>query len=276
MPGANARALDKARVLDCDTVIFDLEDAVAPEAKAGARERVAQAVAGGGYGHRELIVRANALDTAWGARDVEAIAPLPVAGLLFPKVETVDQVNAIVAIVDASGGTDVPVWLMIETPRAILDLEALADASPRIEALVLGTSDLVMELRGRHTASRASLAYALQRAVLVARTFGVEIFDGVHLDFRNLDTFRDACEQARAIGFDGKTLIHPDQIAIANEVFGHDADAVAHARKVLEVWQAALAAGKGVAVLDGRLIENLHAAEAQRVIAFADALATRG
>jgi len=275
MPGANNRAMEKAKSLDCDSIIFDLEDAVAADAKALAREGVAEVVKAGGYGHRELIVRVNGLDTPWGRDDIERVARLPLAGLLFPKVESAAQVLEIEAAVSEAGGSALPLWLMIETPLAILDVREVATASSRIACLVMGTSDLVKELRATHIESRQNLAYALQHCVLVARAAGLDILDGVHLDFRNLDSFRGACEQGRSMGFDGKTLIHPTQVDIANACFGFSAEAVAEARAVLEVWQAAQAAGKGVAELDGRLIENLHAAEAERVIAFADALAAR-
>jgi len=274
MPGANARAIEKAKGLDCDTVIFDLEDAVAPDAKATARQQVLDAVNGGGYGYRELVVRANGLDTPWGADDVSAFAKLPLAGLLFPKIESVVQVNEIVARIDDAGGGSTPVWLMVETPTGVLDLAQFAN-NPRVEALVMGTSDLVKELRATHEISRHNISYALQHCVLVARRFNKDILDGVHLDFQNEASFREVCSAGRAMGFDGKTLIHPSQIAIANEVFGYGEDDVENATRLLEVWQAALDEGKGVAVLDGKLVENLHAAEAERVVAFAEALATR-
>ncbi len=275
MPGANARALEKARSLQCDTIIFDLEDAVAVDAKEQARQQVADAIAQGGYGYRELVVRVNGLDTQWGAADVAAVARLGIDAVLFPKVESADQVTEILGVLDAAGGSQLPLWLMIETPTGVLDVRVLAMGSTRVRCLVMGTSDLVKELRARHTESRGNLAYALQHCVLAARSAGIDILDGVHLDFRNLESFRRACEQGRDVGFDGKTLIHPGQIDIANEVFGYDADAIDHAQAVLDVWRAAQAQGKGVAVLDGQLIENLHAAEAERVLAFSAALTDR-
>jgi len=275
MPGANARALEKARSLQCDTIIFDLEDAVAVDAKEQARQQVADAIAQGGYGYRELVVRVNGLDTQWGAADVAMVAPLGIDAVLFPKVESTDQVTEILGVLDAAGGSHLPLWLMIETPTGVLDVRALAASSTRVRCLVMGTSDLVKELRARHTESRVNLAYALQHCVLAARSAGIDILDGVHLDFRNLESFQSACEQGRDIGFDGKTLIHPAQIDISNEVFGYGADAIDHARAVIDVWRAAQAQGKGVAVLDGQLIENLHAAEAERVLAFTAALADR-
>ncbi|MDZ7669953.1 MAG: CoA ester lyase [Gammaproteobacteria bacterium] len=211
MPGANQRALEKARELPCDGVIFDLEDAVAADAKADARANVAAALEQGGYGYREVVVRVNALDTPWGREDVAAVAALPADALLFPKVQSTRQIDEIVAALDAAGGQDKPVWIMVETPRAVLDVAALASHSERVAVLVMGTSDLVKELRARHTPTRHNLAYALQHCVLAARDSGRDLLDGVHLEFRDLDSFRQACEQARDMGFDGKTLIHPSR-----------------------------------------------------------------
>ncbi len=275
MPGANTRALEKARTLACDGIIFDLEDAVAPAGKTQARENVRQAVEAGGYGHRELVVRVNGLDSPWGGEDVAEIAPLSIDALLFPKIESLSQIETILHAVDVAGGSHLPLWLMVETPRGILDIQTVAGGSERIQTLVMGTSDLVKELRARHTESRNNLAYALQHCVLAARSAGLDILDGVHLDFRNLESFETVCEQGRAMGFDGKTLIHPTQIEIANRVFGVASEDVAHAREVLNVWRVAQAEGKGIVELDGQLIENLHAADAERILAFAEALADR-
>lgn len=274
MPGANTRAMEKAKDIDCDTIIFDLEDAVSPDAKAQARQQVLASLSGAGYGYRELVVRANGLDTPWGAEDVMAFAGQDIAAMLFPKIEDSAQVAEIVAAVDAAGGERLPIWLMVETPRGVLQLRDFAD-HPRVEALVMGTSDLVKELRAQHTDERHNLDYALQHCVLVARLLGKEIFDGVHLDFRNEESLRRVSIGGRAMGFDGKTLIHPGQVAVANEVFGYSKEAVEEAYRTLEVWHAALQEGKGVAVLDGKLVENLHAAEAERVVAFAEALRQR-
>jgi len=275
MPGANARAMAKARELPCDGVILDLEDAVAVDAKAEARSQVAATVQAGGFGYRELVVRVNALETPWGNDDLAALSGLPVDGLLFPKVETTHQVDQIVTATEAVGLGSVPLWFMIETPKGVLDVRAIAERTRRLAVLVMGTSDLVKDMRAAHIPDRANLSFALQRCLLVARAIGVEILDGVHLDFRNEETLRAVCEQGRAMGFDGKTLIHPGQIDVANMVFGFDDAAVAHSARVLETWAAAEAAGKGVAELDGKLIENLHAAEAERILAFARALAAR-
>jgi citrate lyase subunit beta/citryl-CoA lyase len=186
MPGANSRALKKAQTLDCDTIIFDLEDAVAPAAKAEARSQVLDALALHDYGHRELVVRCNGLDTPWGLDDLQAFANAPIAALLFPKIETTAQIDAIAAALVALDSA-LALWIMIETPTAVLDLRDLAE-DERVACLVMGTSDLVKELRASHTPKRENLGYALQRCVMVARHAGKEIFDGVHLDFRNLES----------------------------------------------------------------------------------------
>lgn len=275
MPGANERAMEKARSLDCDGIIFDLEDAVAADAKGEARRKVAAMVLEGGYGHRELIVRINGLDTPWGPEDLAVAARLPVDALLFPKVGSADQVAGILSAVDAAGGAQLPIWLMVETPEGVFNVREMAAASSRVRCLIMGTSDLVQELRATHTASRSNLSYALQRCVLAAREAGIDVLDGVHLDFRNLESFAAACGQGRSMGFDGKTLIHPSQVEIANNAFGFSEEDVTDARAVLEVWQAAQAAGKGVAEYEGRLIENLHAAAAERLLAFSKSLEDR-
>ena len=269
MPAANTRAMDKARVLDCDAIIFDLEDAVAVSSKVTARSNVVRQISDADYGRRELIVRVNGLDTPWGRDDVQACARLPLHGLLFPKVSSADYVEEIDALLRQLN-PDMQIWIMIETPTALLDMQQFA-GHPRVQVLVMGTSDLVQELRATHTADRHNLGYALQRSVAVARHFGKVILDGVHLDFRNTKTLQRVCEDAKAMGFDGKTLIHPDQIDTANSVFGYSAAEEARARALIAAWQRAQAQGLGVAELDGRLIENLHAAEAQRVIEYAEA-----
>jgi citrate lyase subunit beta/citryl-CoA lyase len=273
MPGANPRAMEKAQSLDCDTIIFDLEDAVAASAKSEARSQVRAALTHNAYGHRELVVRCNGLDTPWGWDDLRCFADASIGALLFPKIESAAQIAEIKDAM-ASHGSSLPLWIMIETPTAVLDLQHFA-ADPQVTALVMGTSDLVKELRAQHTSSRDNLAYALQHCVLVARHLGKEIFDGVHLDFRNLNSLREACEVGRAMGFDGKTLIHPDQVPVANDVFGYSDDEVAKAQALLSAWHNAVRQGKGVAELDGQLIENLHAEEAERVVTFAQALGRR-
>lgn len=274
MPGANERALDKARGLDCDAVIFDLEDAVAPDAKDAARSAVEQAVGEGGYGHRERVLRINGLDTPWWRDDVAAAVRMGVDALLIPKVETQDQLDQVRSVL--LGGPGVPVlWIMVETPLGVLNVRALVEDNADIAVLVMGTSDLTKELRARHTDDRQPMLPALGHCLLVARACERIILDGVHLDFRNQESFHAACVQGRDLGFDGKTLIHPTQVDVCNEVFGPSAAEIEDATQVRIAWENARAEGKGVAVLDGRLIENLHAAEADRVLAFAQALAER-
>ena len=273
MPGANARALEKAEAIDCDTIIFDLEDAVASVAKTQAREQVRAALAQYQYGYRELVVRCNALETEWGMEDLQAFATAPISALLFPKIENSEQILRIKREL-ALRGSSLPLWIMVETPSAVLNLQQFADDAA-VTCLVMGTSDLVKELHAQHLPSRSNLDYVLQHCVLVARHLRKDIFDGVHLDFRNTHSLREACEAGRAMGFDGKTLIHPDQVPIANEVFGYGDNDVDHAKAVLEAWHEASAKGRGVAELNGQLIENLHAEEAQRVVAYAKALAQR-
>ncbi len=273
MPASNARALDKARTLPADALIFDLEDAVAPDAKAGARAMAVAAVRGGGYGSREVIVRVNGLDTVWGRDDLAAVAKSGAAAVLLPKVESAAAVTAALHTLDAHGAPEtMAVWCMLETPRGILGAEAIAAANPRVGALVMGTSDLTAELGARPTRDRLPLATSLGLAVLAGRAHGRVVLDGVHLDLDDDDGFAAACRQARDMGFDGKTLIHPKQIAAANAAFSPSPGEIARARRVIEAHSTAAAAGRGVAVLDGRLIENLHAAEASRLIAVADAI----
>ncbi len=274
MPGANARALDKARSLDADALILDLEDAVAPDAKAQARAQVAAALRAGGYGRRECIVRINALDTPWGLEDAQAIACAGADAVLLPKVQSPGQLAALARALDAAGApAGLPLWAMAETPLGFLRLDAIAGGHPRLAAIVVGTSDLVKDLHARHTPSREETLLARSMAVMAARAHGLAVLDGVHLDLQDDAGLEAACRQGRDQGFDGKTLIHPKQIAAANAAFAPAAEELAAARKRLDAWRVAQAAGLGVAVVDGALVENLHADEAQRVLALAEAIA---
>lgn len=273
MPGANARALDKARTLDADALILDLEDAVAPDAKAQARAQVAAALREGGYGRRECIVRVNALDTPWGLDDVRAIAQAGAHAVLLPKVESPAQLAALAQALDAAGApADLPLWAMAETPLGFLRLDAIAGGHARLAAVVVGTSDLVKDLHARHTPSRDETLLARSLAVMAARAHGLAVLDGVHLDLNDDAGLQDACRQGRDQGFDGKTLIHPRQIAAANAAFAPTPEELDTARRRLDAWTAAQAEGKGVAVVDGALVENLHAQEAERVLALAQAI----
>ncbi|MFY4260583.1 HpcH/HpaI aldolase/citrate lyase family protein [Achromobacter xylosoxidans] len=274
MPGANARALDKARDLDADALILDLEDAVAPDAKALARQQVVAALRAGGYGRRECVVRINALDTPWGLDDARAIARAGADAVLLPKVQSAAELDALARALDAAGApANLPLWAMAETPLGFLRLDAIAGGHPRLAAIVVGTSDLVKDLHARHTPERHETLLARSLAVLAARAHGLAVLDGVHLDLDDDAGLSAACKQGRDQGFDGKTLIHPRQIAAANAAFAPTDAELASARRRLEAWHAARAAGRGVAVVDGALVENLHAREAERLLALAAAIA---
>ncbi|WP_241052664.1 HpcH/HpaI aldolase/citrate lyase family protein [Achromobacter xylosoxidans] len=276
MPGANARALDKARDLDADALILDLEDAVAPDAKALARQQVVAALRAGGYGRRECVVRINALDTPWGLDDARAIARAGADAVLLPKVQSAAELDALARALDAAGApATLPLWAMAETPLGFLRLDAIAGGHPRLAAIVVGTSDLVKDLHARHTPERQETLLARSLAVLAARAHGLAVLDGVHLDLDDDAGLAAACNQGRDQGFDGKTLIHPRQIAAANAAFAPTEAELASARRRLEAWHAARAAGRGVAVVDGALVENLHAREAERLLALAAAIAGR-
>ena len=273
MPGANLRALEKARELPAGGLIFDLEDAVAPDAKPAARDAAAEALAQGGYGKRELVLRVNGLDTEWGNDDLRAAARMPLDAVLLPKVETAERVRETVTALDRAGApADLVIWCMIETPRGVLAAAEIA-AAPRVAALVMGTSDLTKDLGALTLPDRLPLLTSLQLVLLAARAHGLTALDGVHLDLADEAGFAAVCAQGRALGFDGKTLIHPKQIAPANTAFAPSMEEVAQARKIIAAHEEALAAGKGIVVLDGRLVENLHVDAARRMLALADAIA---
>jgi citrate lyase subunit beta/citryl-CoA lyase len=273
MPGSNARALEKARGLAADGLILDLEDAVAPDAKVAARSQVCAALRAGGYGSRELIARVNGLESEWGEADIAAAAQAAPDAILLPKVESADQVRAALALMTRAGAAErCAIWCMIETPKGVLHAEQIAQASPRIACLVMGTSDLTKELRARHTALRLPMLTSLSIALLAARAQGLAILDGVFLDLDDEAGFVGACEQGRELGFDGKTLIHPNQIAPCNRVFAPSLDDVAQAKKIVRAFEAVRQAGKGVVLVDGKLIENLHVDEAKRIVELAAAI----
>lgn len=276
MPGSNARALEKARGLDADVLILDLEDAVAPGQKELARQQVLSAVQEGGYGHRELVVRVNGFDTPWGRADLEAFAHQPISALCLPKVDSAAEVYAVVQVLQqAEASPELKLWTMAETPRGILNIDDVAGADPRMDAIVLGTSDLAKDLRVPHTADRLGLLASLSASVLAARAHGIDVFDGVHLDLEDDEGLARACQQGVELGFDGKTLIHPRQIAATNEAFSPSAEAVSRAERIREAWKQAEAEGKGVVLVDGKLVESLHVEEAMRVLAIHEALSAR-
>lgn len=267
IPASKARALEKARDLPADAIIFDLEDAVAPEEKAGARGMLAAELAAGGYGRRLRIVRINALSTEWGPADAEAVAAMDCDAVLLPKVDGPRDVDALRAVTGS-----LPIWAMMETPRGVLNALAIADAAG-MEGFVLGTNDLAKELGCGTGGDRAQMMAALQTCLLAARAAGIACIDGVYNAFRDEDGLRAECEQGRDLGMDGKTLIHPLQLATANEVFAPSADAITLAKRQIAAFDEALARGEAVAVVDGKIVENLHVATARATIAKAEAIA---
>jgi len=274
MPGANARALEKSRTLPADGLIFDLEDAVAPEAKEIARRQVIDAVKTGGYGSREIFVRTNGLSTPWGYDDLVAVAKAGADAVLLPKVESAEMVRQAESVLESHGAPDdLAIWCMMETPRGTLHAEEIADASKRLGGLVMGTSDLAKDLQAQHTAMRLPLITSLGLCMLAARAARIAILDGVYLDLNDHEGFVDSCRQGAELGFDGKTLIHPNQIEPCNKAFSPSADEVAQARKMIAAFDLPENKGKGVVSIDGRMVERLHAEMARRTVAIAEAIA---
>lgn len=273
MPGANERALEKAKTLDADALILDLEDAVAPDAKAEARERVCAAAASGEYGRREITIRANGLDTAWHADDVRAIAAAGPDGIVIPKVNSAADVHAVEAALEQAGAPDhTRIWAMVETPIAMLHAEEIARASERLTVFVMGTNDLAKELHAAHVPGRQPLLTGLGLCLLAARATGMVILDGVYNDLEDAAGFEDECRQGREMGFDGKTLIHPKQLEPCNRIFAPSPQEVERARTIIDAFEDAQREGRGVVTVDGRMIENLHVDEARRVLAQAEAI----
>ncbi len=267
IPGSKERALEKARGLAADAIIFDLEDAVAPDAKVEARTTLRAELDKGGYGQRAKLVRINGFDTEWGVADIEAFRGADIDGLLLPKVNSAYDVQTLANIIP-----DVPIWAMMETASGILNAREIA-AHPRLAGIVMGTNDLVKELGARPGPDRFEIQTALQMSLIAARADGIPIVDGVYNAFKDADGLRRECEQGRDLGFDGKTLIHPAQLDIANEVFAPSEDDIALARRQIEAFEAAQAEGLGIAVVDGKIVENLHIVTATALIAKAEAIA---
>jgi citrate lyase subunit beta/citryl-CoA lyase len=277
MPGSNARAIDKARTLPVDGVIIDLEDAVAPDAKADARAQVARAVSAGGFGHREVIIRLNALDTPWFRDDIDAAVAARPDAILVPKISTPEQIEMIAQrLFDTHTDLRVRLWAMIETPAAIFNIRALAakaaDSESRLTGFVIGTNDLAKETRARIVPGRAPMVPWLASCVLAAHSHGVDVLDGVYNDLSDPDGFAAECAQGRDMGFDGKTLIHPNQIAACNAAFSPSAEEAAQARQIIAAFELPENRHKGVVQLDGRMVERMHADIAQRTVAIAEAI----
>ena len=280
MPGSNARALDKAKTLAVDGVILDLEDAVAPDAKASARDQVVAAVKAGGFGAREVFMRVNGIDTPWFADDIRAAIAAAPDAILIPKVSTPDQPERIGArLLSLHANLHTRIWAMIETPTAIFNVREIAatakDSETRLSGFVMGTNDLAKETRARLLPGRAPMVAWLTTCVLAARENGIDILDGVYNDISNAEGFAQECAQARDFGFDGKTLIHPSQIEPCNAVFSPAPDEVAQARRMIAAFDLAENKDRGVVQLDGRMVERMHAEMARRTVAIAQAIEGR-
>jgi citrate lyase subunit beta/citryl-CoA lyase len=275
MPSSNERALEKAKTIPCDGLILDLEDAVAPDAKPAAREAACAAVRSGEYGRRELTIRINGADTQWHEADMAAACAAGPDAIVVPKVDSADAVRALVAAMGKHGAPDrTTLWAMVETPVAMLDARAISSASDRLTVLVMGTNDLAKELYAEHVPGRQPLLTGLGLALLAARATGKVILDGVYNDVKNAEGFAAECAQGREMGFDGKTLIHPGQVEPANEAFAPSPKAVEDARGILAAWEAGR--GSGVVTYNGRMIENLHVASAERTLAIHEAIEALG
>jgi citrate lyase subunit beta/citryl-CoA lyase len=274
MPGANDKALEKAKTLPTDAIIFDTEDSVAPDMKATAREKVAAAVASGEYGSRELTIRVNGLDTEWCTDDLRSAAKASPSGIVVPKINSAADVARVESIIESAGASDdTTIWAMLETPAAIERAVEIAMSSERLAVLIMGTNDLAKELRAGLVPGRAPLLWGLARCVNAARFAGKVILDGVYNDVKDPEGFAAECEQGAEMGFDGKTLIHPTQVEPCNDAYSPSEDEIEYSRRVIEAFEAGIAEGKGVVTVDGRMIENLHVDNARRALAIAEAIA---
>jgi len=277
MPGANERALEKAKGVDADALILDLEDAVAPDAKPEARDRVCAAVTSGEYGHRELAIRVNGIGTEWHEADIAAAAKAGPDAVLVPKVNSAAEVHQLVAELEEASAPDrTALWAMVETPVALLQAGEIAAAHDRLTVIVMGTNDVVNETYGLHVSGRNPVVLtSLSIALLAARAAGKVILDGVYNDVKNLEGFDAEARQGREMGFDGKTLIHPSQVEPANAVFGPSHDEVEHAKAMISAFEEAKAAGQGVVTFNGRMVEELHVRDARRILALDEAISAR-
>jgi len=277
MPGANERALEKAKALPADSLILDLEDSVAPEAKEAARDSVCAAVKGGGYGRRELVIRPNAIETHWGMDDLRAAAAAAPDAILVPKVSQPGDIVTVAKVLGSIGAQPkTRLWAMMETPSSILNVREIAalgaDPDNRLACLVMGTNDLLKESRARALHNRVAVVPWLAMAIVAARAFGLDILDGVYNDYRDDAGFREECEHGRTLGMDGKTLIHPSQVEPCNEIFSPTEEEVVWARKIIAAFDAPENAHKGVITVEGRMVERLHLVMAQRTVAIAEGI----
>jgi citrate lyase subunit beta/citryl-CoA lyase len=276
MPGSNTRALEKARGLPADSLILDLEDSVSADQKKQARQNVMEAIEAGGYGYRELVVRINPLSSPWGYNDLVAVSKSKADAVLLPKVESADMIRQAEGVMISHGAGQKPdIWAMMETPLGMLRAEEIAGSTQRLCCLVMGTSDLAKDLHASHTRDRMPMLTSLGICLLAARAFKLAILDGVHLDLRDDTGFAYSCKQSVALGFDGKTLIHPRTIDVANDAFSPTPDEVVWSRKIITAHAEAMKQGKGVAVFEGKLIEGLHVENAERIVSMAAAIEAR-
>ena len=270
VPGCNPRYLNKARTLKVDSVILDLGDPILVEMKEDSRRYVAEAVLAGGYGRREVVVRVNDLDSPWGREDVKAVATIGADAILFPNVESRQDVTEALAELDAAGGSHLPIMVMVESPIAVVRAEEIAAASDRIACIVLATGDLLNQLHGRRTPDRAALLYSLSKVLLAGRAFDRSVADGISTDLKDMQSFEMACRLARDLGFDGKTLVHPFQLPYCNDAFTPKPHDLAAATEVIEALGRAHQEGRGTVVVNGRLVEGHHVKAAKRLLALAD------
>lgn len=277
MPGSNPRAMEKGRSLPADVLIMDMEDSVAVDKKQAARDGIVDALSQGGYGKREILVRVNGLDSPWGREDLQTAATSGGDGVVITKVESADMVRKTAHILSEAGAPDdMAIWCMIETPMGVLRVEEIAAAHPRLGGLIMGTADLAKELNCQSMAGREPFLYSLSRAVIAARAYGLAVLDGVFEDLEDDEGFAESCVQGRALGFDGKTLIHPKTIAAANTIFGPDPDEVDEARAKIDAFEKATARGQGVTTVNGKLVEHLHVERARQLIRLAEMIEAQG
>lgn len=275
MPASNPRALEKAKTLNADGFVFDCEDAIAPDMKEVARRQAIAAANSADYGKREVVVRVNGLDTPWGYQDLVAVASCGAHAILLPKIQSAEMVRRVEEILLASGlREETALWVMIETPLGVLNVREIAQATPRLRCMVMGTSDLSKDLQAQPSKDRLALLTSLSMAVLAARAYGLSILDGVHQDLTDDDGFTRACWQGVELGFDGKSLIHPKTIDTANRIFAPSSESISNARRIIAAHADANNKGQGVVVVDGKMIENLHVESAWRLVELAEAIET--
>ena len=267
VPGVNERAMKKASSLRSDAIIFDLEDSVSSELKDRARTLVRKSLSEYDYGERLIVIRINRLDTPWGEDDIKSMVGTHIDALCVPKVESAEELEFVRSALEIEFKLKIPIWAMIETPKGVLDIVDIASVRG-LEAIVMGTTDLSHELglENRPGGKRSGLHYSLSQCVLAAKSVGIKIFDGVFLDLTDIEGFKAQCEEAKDLGFDGKTLIHPSQVQIANDIFGTSIEDIERARRIILAWEEATAEGKAVAVVDDQLIESMHVEEAKRLV----------